>query len=357
MPAEIGCAMRMQTFGLQPSPAVRVLTKGPDYLRRQLEGTARARVSAVERLAADRAKYVKSQRPMVSAVTPSSASESSGSSSSDSYSGSAKKSDGSPPRPPPSTPQSNIVRRGSSKKLQRPDSLVMYRQKCKGQTGDSAQGNLAKRLAQSAIKDKLPDAFPHRLLRETSGEQKTRAAAVGSGDPSADGRQLRRAKAGLHRSQSDLTSRYSKTFCESDAFFRYCGLDPDVIEDLGGRENFAAVAEHVALRGRSVSVATSEGGFSRRSGDEDGLQEEDLGEQLPSCTSVVERNARIIKWLYSCKRARESKKVLLGRGGQTGGRFPELRCRKYGNLMAVAPMEIETAGIKSLLAGLHRRSL
>nr|XP_033793320.1 protein FAM110C isoform X2 [Geotrypetes seraphini] len=351
MPAEIGHAMRMQALsGMQSSPAVRVLTKGPDYLRRQLEGTARARISAVERLAADKAKYVKSQGPTVTAARPGSTSESSGGSSSEGYSGSAKKS---PPRPPPTTPQS-FVRRGSSKKQLRPDSLVMYRQKCKGQTGDGDQGNLARRVAQGAVKDKLPDAF-HCSLKEAGGERKARAPAVGCGDPSADSG-LRRSKAALHRSQSDLSSRYSKTFGESDAFFRYCGLDPDVIEDLG-RENFAAVAEHMALRGRNVSVATSEGGLSRRSCEENGLLEEELGEQLPSCTSVVERNARIIKWLYSCKRARENRKVILGHVDETGGRFPELRCRKYGNLLAGAPMAIETAGIKSLLAGLHRRSL
>ncbi|XP_029451636.1 protein FAM110C-like [Rhinatrema bivittatum] len=301
-------------IGLQPSPAVRVLTKGPDYLRRQLEGVGRARVSAVERLAADRAKYVKSQgagqQPTV-AVSSASKCSSYGSGSSSAERGSAEsrrsaeKSSQSPPAEVPCTTQGeggshgsppSIIQRGSSKRQMRPDSLVMYRQKSKGQTGDGAQGGPVQRLLQVPAKDRLPTSH------ETSTDNRKEAGDGG----------LRRAKAkGLHRSQSDLSSRYSKTFAESDAFFQYCGLDPDVIEDLG-RENFAAVAEHVALRVRSISVATSEGGCSRHSGvggGEDGLQEEELSDPLPSRTSVIERNARVIKWLYSCKKARESKKV------------------------------------------------
>ncbi|EPY87658.1 hypothetical protein CB1_000228002 [Camelus ferus] len=42
------------------------------------------------------------------------------------------------------------------------------------------------------------------------------------------------------------------------------------------------------------------------SGGDEGLQEEELMEQVPSTTSVVERNARIIKWLYTCKKAKET---------------------------------------------------
>jgi hypothetical protein len=90
---------------------------------------------------------------------------------------------------------------------------------------------------------------------------------------------------------------------EFDTFFQYCGLDPEVVEALG-RENFSVGSDRVALKVRSVSVATSDSGFSRHS--EDGLQEEELMEQVPSTTSVVERNARIIKWLYTCKKAKET---------------------------------------------------
>lgn len=56
-------------------------------------------------------------------------------------------------------------------------------------------------------------------------------------------------------------------------------------------------------------MATSESDFTRHSGDE-GLLEDELTEQVPSSTSVIERNARIIKWLYMCKKARETNKAI-----------------------------------------------
>lgn len=92
---------------------------------------------------------------------------------------------------------------------------------------------------------------------------------------------------------------------EFDNFFQFCGLEPEVVEALG-RENFSAGSDRLPLKVRSVSMATSDSGFSRHSGSDEGLQEEELMEQLPSTTSVVERNARIIKWLYTCKKATET---------------------------------------------------
>ncbi|XP_054422717.1 protein FAM110C [Pteronotus mesoamericanus] len=123
-------------------------------------------------------------------------------------------------------------------------------------------------------------------------------AAPGSPEPRVTRRR------GLQRSQSDLTSRYSMSAAEFDAFFQFCGLDPEVVEALG-RENFSPGSDRLALKVRSVSMATSDSGFSRQSGDDEGLQEEELMDQVPGTTSVVERNARIIKWLYTCKKATE----------------------------------------------------
>ncbi|XP_037007648.2 protein FAM110C [Artibeus jamaicensis] len=110
---------------------------------------------------------------------------------------------------------------------------------------------------------------------------------------------------GLQRSQSDLTSRYSMSAAEFDSFFQFCGLEPEVVEALG-RENFSSGSDRLTLKVRSVSMATSDSGFSRHSGSDEGLQEEELMEQVPSTTSVIERNARIIKWLYTCKKAKET---------------------------------------------------
>ncbi|KAI4809671.1 hypothetical protein KUCAC02_018538, partial [Chaenocephalus aceratus] len=77
----------------------------------------------------------------------------------------------------------------------------------------------------------------------------------------------------------------------------------------GGRgpENFArANSDIVSLNFRSASMISSDCDRSRRSSN-DGLsdaaeeEEEEAGERVPYGISAVERNARVIKWLYSIK--------------------------------------------------------
>lgn len=283
--------------------------------------------SAVERLAADRAKYVRSTLG----------------------SGHGPDSEGSGQEAPPGEQRCNqissafaaapVARRAIARKPLRPDSLVMYRQKCefaRGPGTDCYRGGLVKKLFQGPGKEKVPAA---RQTPGVVGEDKTMqaeatgtkpgqraAACLTSSAPPApvvepkppawllevdpevpvacSGVELRKSRrGGLQRSQSDLSSLYSIARTEVDTFFQYCGLDPEVVEAIG-RENFSAGSDHVALRVRSVSIATSDSGFSHQS--EVGLQEEELTEQVPSTTSVVERNARIIKWLFTCKKAKET---------------------------------------------------
>ncbi|KAL6047247.1 hypothetical protein STEG23_021932 [Scotinomys teguina] len=280
--------------------------------------------SAVERLAADRAKYVRStprssRGPVSECRVPE-----------------ASRVQHHNPIPSALAP-APVARRALARKPLRPDSLVIYRQKCefvRGPGADSSRGGLVKKFFQGSAKDKMP------VAPETTGEDKmketeatwtefSQAAAtspasilppptpvvamkspdvpleVASKFPVApSGMELRVSRRrGLQRSQSDLSSRYSIARAESDTFFLYCGLEPEVVEALG-RENFSAGSDCVTLKVRSVSMATSDSSFSRRS--EDGLQEEELTEQVPSTTSVVERNARIIKWLFTCKKAKET---------------------------------------------------
>ena len=334
-----------------------------------------ANKSAVERLAADRAKYVRStlgssrgpvsehrvpeapgvqhRNPIPSALAP-----------------------------------APVARRAIARKPLRPDSLVIYRQKCefvRGSDADCSRVGLMKKFFQGSGKDKmavapettrvadedkttketeatwtkssqaaaarpasmLPPPTPvvavkspaekTRVANEDKTTKETEATWTKSSQAAAtrpasmlppptpvvavkspalpfevaprvpvgcSGVQLRVSRSkGLQRSQSDLSSRYSIAKAESDTFFKYCGLDPDVVEALG-RENFSAGSDCVTLKVRSVSMAASDSSFSRHS--EDGLQEEELLEQVPSTTSVVERNARIIKWLFTCKKAKET---------------------------------------------------
>ncbi|KAM8839044.1 protein FAM110B isoform 1-T2 [Synchiropus picturatus] len=123
-------------------------------------------------------------------------------------------------------------------------------------------------------------------------------------------------RSSLHRSKSDLADRYARAGADVERFFNYCGLDPEELEEVGP-ENFArANSDIVSLNFRSASMISSDCDHSRRSsndglsdGDEAEDEEEEAGERVPYGISAVERNARVIKWLYSIKQARETQKV------------------------------------------------
>ncbi|NXV46512.1 F110C protein, partial [Uria aalge] len=357
MPTELSRAVGMHAISdLHSSLSLRLRSKGPEYLRRQMEARSPGRRSAVERLAADKAKYVKSQQVIGSRQEPaillSSASESSGETCSvESRRSSRDPGGGKPPElavyscRAPLQHGPPIARRSTPRRQMRPDSLVIYRQKCefgRGQSQDGSRGSLVRRIFQGSVKEKQLAASPEmprvmedstateskeplsaklgdHELSEHGAEQNLAVSSKASGvctkeherpsklsTPAEEVKEVKRR--GLHRSQSDISSRYSKSFSEFDTFFKYCGLEQDVIEDLG-RENFSVVYDNVSFKVRSISVATSESDFTRHSGDE-GLLEDELTEQVPSSTSVIERNARIIKWLYTCKKARESNKMI-----------------------------------------------
>ncbi|KAM9616392.1 protein FAM110C isoform 1-T2 [Morphnus guianensis] len=363
MPTELSRAVGMHAISDLHSPlTLRLLNKGPEYLRRQMEAGSPGRRSAVERLAADKAKYVKSQRAIGAkqdpVLVPSSASESGSETCSVEGKGGGGgfgRGKGAKPlelakaacaRRAPLQHGPPIARRGTPKRQLRPDSLVIYRQKCefgRGQSQDGSRGSLVRRIFQGSVKEKrLASPEMPRVMEDAAategkeplsakdgdrqpsgrGAERTAAAlssrAPGAGcteererpsEPSIPPEEAREVKRrGLHRSQSDISSRYSKSFSEFDTFFKYCGLEQEVIEDLG-RENFSVVSDNVSFKIRSISVATSESDFTRHSGDE-GLLEDELTEQVPSSTSVIERNARIIKWLYTCKKAKETNKVI-----------------------------------------------
>lgn len=123
-------------------------------------------------------------------------------------------------------------------------------------------------------------------------------------------------RSSLHRSKSDLSDRYARAGADVERFFNYCGLDPEELEAVGP-ENFArANSDIVSLNFRSASMISSDCDQSRRSsndglseGDEDEDGDGEAGERVPYGISAVERNARVIKWLYSIKQARETQKV------------------------------------------------
>lgn len=124
----------------------------------------------------------------------------------------------------------------------------------------------------------------------------------------------------LHRSQSDLSScrhsrassdfsdlssRLSRNSTEVERFFNEMGLDRSVIEPMRKLSEFKpkecvdSLSSLDSLEGRSLS--------SKLSNDLERLpmeSEQDLSGLGAGTTSVVERNARIIKWLCNVKKAR-----------------------------------------------------
>ncbi|KAM9798651.1 protein FAM110C [Neosynchiropus ocellatus] len=429
-----------------PSP-LRLLNKGPEYLRRQIDGGGHGRsISAVERLEADKAKYVKSQQvintkqepilvpcatpppvprrtialpeSLSPPLSPLHSSDTHFSSLSCSYtSRDENENDDSrkenrrtsvdveahnrsnmrnvlPPTPrtpglsslvaPHSAP---VLRRSTGKRMLRPDSLVIYRQKkeCKSPSSSGAGENnnmelkgysFVRRLFQGSMREKSSGG-DSKIQKMVIGEEKTTSrdgdwrmswtndkdttdgesrrssrtdqernvgspgsipspglsctsdhasdkplttvksvvtngnhSSVDENDPwkRASPPPTPRRKFGeLRRSKSDLQLHSSEAISEQEHFFDFCGLDMDMIERLG-KENFLSGASSIdtlSLALRSVDEDVCDGSepseFSRHSGD--GLFQEELADQVPTGVSIIERNARVIKWLYGCKNA------------------------------------------------------
>lgn len=116
----------------------------------------------------------------------------------------------------------------------------------------------------------------------------------------------------LHRSKSDLSDRYSRATADLERFFNYCGLDPKEVEGMGGVEQFARASSDIVSisKLRSVSTPSSECGDGRRGEEEDDDDDDDglvkPSERVPYGISVIERNARVIKWLYGIRQARDA---------------------------------------------------
>ncbi|KAK1898620.1 Protein FAM110B [Dissostichus eleginoides] len=84
----------------------------------------------------------------------------------------------------------------------------------------------------------------------------------------------------LHRSKSDLSDRYSRATADLERFFNYCGLDPVEVEGMGGVERFTRANSDIVIA--------------------------KANERAPYGISVIERNARVIKWLYGIRQARDT---------------------------------------------------
>ncbi|XP_014348291.1 protein FAM110B [Latimeria chalumnae] len=123
--------------------------------------------------------------------------------------------------------------------------------------------------------------------------------------PSEAGSSSTKHQSSLHRSKSDLSDRYSRATADLERFFNYCGLDPEEMENIGVERFTRASSDIISNKLYSISNASSEAARSQRSN----VAEEKPTERVPYGISVIERNARVIKWLYGLRQARETQKV------------------------------------------------
>ncbi|XP_063168718.1 protein FAM110D [Candoia aspera] len=335
--------------GLSP---LGLLTRGPDYLRRQLEtGSGGRTPSAVERLEADKAKYVKSrqvinsrQEPVLLSYTPRSSPccrrPLTLHQQSEFPQGLIADQDGLSPKKQPPSPPSPIARRGGGRRLLRPDSLVIYRQKrdCSTVNKENSKGySLMKWLFQGPLRDGhhscpssrslLGDGHLEVTQEENSMvwvpaemEDPRTAQSVGiltrftgcESEPGQRGQVSAQPNvnqpfhsSGPHpmEAKKQLTQSYSLPLSEKERFFNYCGLDQNLVEVLGA-ERFKPGSWEVSSF--CIGSASSEHGGLSYNGER--LSAEEPSGKLPVSVSVVERNARVIKWLYSCQQAQTMSK-------------------------------------------------
>ncbi|XP_010904385.2 protein FAM110B [Esox lucius] len=334
------------TVGLaQPGVVpLRILNKGPEYFRRQAaEQHQPHRMSAVERLEADKAKYVKSQEvinvkqePVTAAqLLPSPPGPPGGSAH-------GPRRDGSGPALKASNNNNGKSEAGQAKRANL--NLEILRNLLNSSESTVGQGNGARswapqrsrsselhrrsfaeslrvfptqganlNLSASLLQERPVEGLLHLSLSSSDLRLPLRVkpgVSGGSGPPPPPKPHVSiPRRPSLNRSKSDLSERYARAGADVERFFNYCGLDPEELEGLGVVESFTrANSDLLSLNFRSASMISSDCERSLHSND-NLTEDEDSAERVPYGISAVERNARVIKWLYSIKHARESQKV------------------------------------------------
>ncbi|KAM5321995.1 protein FAM110D isoform 1-T2 [Glossophaga mutica] len=257
---------------------------------------SRARTpSAVERLEADKAKYVKTHQVIARRQEP------------------ALRGGPGPltPHPcnelgAPASPRTpRPARRGSGRRLPRPDSLIFYRQKrdCKASVNkENAKGQgLVRRLFLGTPRD-ATSSSPGPTERSTAPG----GWAAPQGAPEEAGKRA-------------LCPTCSLPLSEKERFFNYCGLERALVEVLGAErfspQSWGADASpqpetsQPPGSGDASDWRSSDGGADHSDhagGGRGGEGSEAAGSARDGRppVSVVERNARVIQWLYRCQRAR-----------------------------------------------------
>uniref|UniRef100_A0A8C5WVD8 Family with sequence similarity 110 member A n=1 Tax=Laticauda laticaudata TaxID=8630 RepID=A0A8C5WVD8_LATLA len=262
----------------------RILNKGPEYFRQPPASVSR-KLSAVERLEADKAKYVKSQQVATTKQNP----------------------------VRPLVLKQPLFTPGVRRAMFAPNRKVP-------QAGRRGEGGGAKSSLNLEILNNLinfcdsplaaTDISKHSQSSASSKPSSTVAVrrvdvrpcgvSPARGPPPQTDSAKRQTL--LHRSKSDLSDRYSRATADLERFFNYCGLDPEDVGDMEMERFTRASSDIVSVKFHSVSTSSSAGTPSRRSTI---TVEDRQAERMPYGISIVERNARVIKWLYGLRQAKE----------------------------------------------------
>ncbi|XP_061112382.1 protein FAM110B-like [Conger conger] len=333
--------------GASSAVPLRILNKGPEYFRRASEATPK-RLSAVERLEADKAKYVKSQEVINAKQEPASGAApgpAPGPASSPALKASNNNDGGCRPGNLNLELLKNLLNGGEAlpraagrKRSSRswapqrsePSELLHRRSFAESLRVFPSRGHAPNLNLDPPPRSRRPwlplshsSSDVRRVCRRPTPPPDPQApppaAAPEGGACAGGGAGGGPKRPSLRRSKSDLSERHARAQADLERFFNQCGLEPDELQSMLGRPGSS---DMVSLNLHSASAAGSEPGGrgSRRSDqeeeedyededEEDLMDEEDEEDRVPYGISAVERNARVIKWLYSIRQNRESQRV------------------------------------------------
>ncbi|XP_077109157.1 protein FAM110A [Ranitomeya variabilis] len=309
----------------------RILNKGPEYFRRQAENVAR-KPSAVERLEADKAKYVKSkqvvstkQEPVKPALSRQPL-----------FSPGVRRVLLTPNRKgSPTTTRgenrgvknslnleilNNLINICDSPLTSPRADIVPWQEVEKLQNSSTPSTPVSHQTpSTTAVRrvDVRPSDAPHLPpspyilitpvieLSTISGQPPDSPLCSPTDTPSEKGKK----QTLLHRSKSDLSDRYSRASADLERFFNYCGLDPGEVSNIGAEHFVRASSDIVSIKFDSVSAESSEYAQSQVSAVTPEETAAAAKARIPYGLSIIERNARVIKWLYGLRQAREAQKL------------------------------------------------
>ncbi|OCT62562.1 protein FAM110A [Xenopus laevis] len=291
---------------------LRIRNKGPEYFRQPVKGTA-CKPSAVERLEADKLKYVKSkqvastrQEPVRPVLTKQPL-----------FSPGVRPELLTPNRriPPPALrlprPKNSLNMDVLNKlinlcdsPLKSPQGEVAPWQEQKEPPHSPSTPNSSRAPSIAAVR--RVDVKPGKVLLPAPCTEIPLSPASPlcspNGTPSDPGKR----RSQLQRSKSDLSDCFSRVSANLERFFNYCGLDPREVGNIGAEYFACANSDIVSAKFHSVSSPGSEFAHSQFS---EATAEETPTKRLPYGISIIERNARVIKWLYGLRQTKESQKI------------------------------------------------